>query len=1156
GLLTLLPALGGCFGSSSNNGGGSDGGLSSLEASLLDVTGSSTVTITSGSVLDFGLAECGGKAPAPTTFTLRNSGATAVQYSLSLSSTSVFQIASGGAGTVAAGATASVTITATAVAASATAGQVDQATLGVTTSDPSLPTAQVTLKRTAEGATLTLSPAMAAMGDVAVGSTSPALPLTLTNTGNEAASVTISAPTSPLFGVTWTGTAGAPVSLAPKASVPMLGATFSPTATGPASAMSALAVTGAVCAGSVTSIPMTGNGTIAVVDVTPGMLDFQSVDCGQSGTPQTVTVSNTGTGPLTFNAALLAGTSSPFAVAPKTGTVAAGQSTILTVTPAPIPAVASIAPNAFGDTLQITTNVPGDGNHDVTLTETAQGAVLALDTSTISFGNVNLNQTSSSPFNITNSGTAPATVTLGVTGAPPYGVSPTTPTTLTVGGSPLTGAATLTPTTLGMQPQGSITIATGPTDVVCSAPLGPISLNGTGATGTMSLSTTAIDFQSVPCLSTAAPQTFTITNSGAGTLTWSATLGLGASSPYQLSPSSGTIAAGAMPVTVKVTPAMIPFPSALTANLYGDTITVTPGMGAAQTIAVTESAEGGVLTVTPSPLPAFANQQEGQASAAATLTITNSGNMPVTLTTTIGGTNASSFSLTTPGPTTLAANGGKVSPGPKFAPQATGALTGQINLALGPTDAVCQVMPGPIPLSGTGVNGAITLGSNAVSIAAQPCGSTTALTSTLLLTNNGTASLTWNAAVTAGGFTVAPKTGTLAAGGGNVTLTVTGPTFTATNGNITPVTGNLQVTTSAFGDTAHNVALSSTPSGAILAWGAGLTGFAFGDVQATPGGTKGRNLPLSVTNSGNAAATVGFALAGTSTFTFSPQNSSVAGPGTLSGNATFDPTTSSGQSDTVKITVPNGTTLCAGLPAGLSITGTGAQGTYTNSSTGLDFTMTCNATAAAQTFTINNTPDPGAVPYDFTATVTAGWTVSPASGTVQPSTPFTITVTPPAQGPAKPAGSNNATVAITTDIPGDVVHDLAVDGTITGDTFTFLSATGAAQPTLSWGSPEDGTGPETTYLSGVGNSTTVTGVTVQVTAGTNNLAGATLLINGAAASSWKGTSGSNTVTYTLDPPTNCPCGAIFTYTVTVPTTTPGVCGGTTQTLTILEGNSC
>ena len=867
-----------------------------------------------------------------------------------------------------------------------------------------------------------------------------------------------------------------------------------------------------------------------------------------------MTVNNSGTVSFTFTAALLGGSSSPFTVSPSTGPVAAGQSATLTVTPNPIPAVASIAPNAFADTLQVTTNVPGDADHDVTLTETAQGAVLALDTTTISFGNVNVMQTSSSPFTITNSGTAPTIVSLQVTGAP-YGVSPTTPTTLTVGGSPLAGSATLTPTALGPQPQGSIAISTGATDVVCSAPIGPISLNGTGANGTMSLSTNAIDFKSVPCETTAAPQSFTVANTGTGSLTWTATLGLGATSPYQLSPAGGTLAAGAPPVTVTVTPAEIPFPSAVTPNLYGDTITITPAGGSGQTIALTETAAGAVITVAPSPLPAFANQQEGQASAAATLTITNTGNLPLTMTPTIAGPNASSFSLKTPGATVLAINGGSYSPGPTFTPQATGGLVAQVNLNKGANDVLCQPLPVAVQMTGTGVNGAITLGAAALSIAAQPCGSATGLTQTLVLTNNGTGSLTWNAAVTAGNFTVAPKTGTLAAAGGNTTITVTGPTFTTTNGNVTPVTGNLQVTTTAFGDTPHNVTLSSTPSGAILAWGAGLTSFAFGDVQATPGGTKGKNLALSVDNKGNASATVSFALAGTTTFTFSPQGTAVAGGAVLNGNATFDPTTSSVQSDTANMTVPNGTTLCAAVPAGLPINGTGAQGTYSTASTGLAFTMTCNATAAAQTFTINNTPDPGAVPYDFTATITAGWTVT-ASGTVQSNTPFTLTVTPPAEGFAKPASSNNAIVSITTDIPGDGVHQVDVAGTVTGDTFTFMSATGGAQPTLSWGSAEDGTGPDTTYLGGTGNSSTVTGVTVTVTPGPKNLAGATLLINGAATTSWRGTSGSNTVTYTLDAPANCPCGQIFTYTVTVPTTTPGVCGGATQTLTILEGNSC
>jgi hypothetical protein len=381
---------------------------------------------------------------------------------------------------------------------------------------------------------------------------------------------------------------------------------------------------------------------------------------------------------------------------------------------------------------------------------------------------------------------------------------------------------------------------------------------------------------------------------------------------------------------------------------------------------------------------------------------------------------------------------------------------------------------------------------------------------------------------------------------------VTGPAFTSTHGNVTAVTDTLKVTTTAFGDTAHDVPLSSTPSGAILAWGAGLTGFPFGTVQATTGGTKGKNLALSVDNSGNAAATVSFALAGTTTFTFSPQNTAVAGGGgVLSGNATFDPTSSSGQSDTVNISVPGGTTLCAALPAGLPITGTGAQGTLT-ATAGPSFTLECNTQQNAQTFTLNDTP--GVVPYDFTASVTAGWTVSPASGTVSPGTPFTMTVTPPAVGAGKPASSDNAVVAITTDIPSDVVHDVTVAGTLSGATFEFLTAAGALEPTLSWGSPVQGTGTATTTLQGTGNGPA--SVSVVVTAGSGNLAGAELLINGGATTSWTGTAGVNTIVYSLSAPANTPCGQIFTYTVTVPSTLPGVCGGVTQTLTILEGNSC
>jgi hypothetical protein len=1153
--LVALSCLGGCnWGKGEPVQAEGDSGTSfPFEASFGDTATPASVTLSGGPTIDFGLVPCGGKAPAPATFTVGNSGGSSVHYSLSLSATTVFQIVGATSGDVAPGQSATVTLAASAVAASATAAQVDQATLTVTTDAASLPTAQITLKRTAQGATLTLSPATAAFGDVPVSATSQPLPLTLTNTGNEATTVAFGAPTSPVFSLA--GAGASPVSLAAGASVPMLGATFAPTTMGPASATSALTVTGAVCGASVSSIPMTGTGVTGVVAVTPGTLDFKAVDCGQSAAPQTVTIANSGTASFNFNAALLGGASSPYTVSPATGSIAPGKSVPLTVTPNPIPAVASVAANAFGDTLQITTNVVGDANHDVTLTETAQGAVLGLSATTIPFGNVTLQQTKSSPFTITNTGTLPATVSLAETGAA-FGVTPATATTLTVGGSPLSGNATFTPTALGSQ-SGSVAITTGATDVVCSPPIGPIALSGTGTNGTLSVSTNALAFLSVPCGKSAATQTFTIDNTGTASFTWTATLGLGAASPYKLSPSSGTQAPGAMPTTVTVTPAAIPFPSALTPNLYGDTITITPtgiAGGTAQTVVLTETATGAIITAAPASLPAFPNQQEHQASAAATLTITNTGTMAATVTPTIAGANASSFSLATPGGTALAANGGHYSPGPTFTPQTTGALAAQVDLAVGPNDVLCQPLPAAVALSGTGTNGAITLGASSLSIAAQPCGAGAGLTQPLKLTNNGTAPLTWTATVLGtSGFSVAPMTGTLAAGGGNITITVTGPTFATTRGSVAAVTDTLQVTTTAYGDVAHDVALSSTPSGAILAWGAGLTGFPFGTVQATPGGTKGKSLPLSVDNSGNASATVTFALAGTTTFTFAPQGTSVPGSSVLSGNATFDPTTSSGQADTVNVTVPNGTTLCGALPAGLPISGTGAQGTYSVGTTGLAYTMTCNAQAPGQTFTINDTP--GAVPYDFTASVTAGWTVSPTTGTVDPSTPFTLTVTPPAQGTGKPASSNSATVAITTDIPGDVVHDVAMNGTVSGDTFIFASAGGVAEPTLSWGSTVQGTGTDTTYLVGTGNASP-NGVTMVVTPDPSNYPGATLLVNNADPSTWTGTGGSNTITYSLNYPASCPCGQVFTYTVTIPTTTPGVCGGATQTLSILEGNTC
>jgi hypothetical protein len=90
------------------------------------------------------------------------------------------------------------------------------------------------------------------------------------------------------------------------------------------------------------------------------------VDCGATGTTQTLTISNVGS--LAFNvltATLAGGSTSPFTLSGPAATlvnVPIGGSTAVTITPSAIPN--SVAnpndPNAFSDTLSIATDIPGE----------------------------------------------------------------------------------------------------------------------------------------------------------------------------------------------------------------------------------------------------------------------------------------------------------------------------------------------------------------------------------------------------------------------------------------------------------------------------------------------------------------------------------------------------------------------------------------------------------------------------------------------------------------------------------------------------------------------------------------------------------------------------------------------------------------------------
>jgi hypothetical protein len=148
----------------------------------------------------------------------------------------------------------------------------------------------------------------------------------------------------------------------------------------------------------------------------------------------------------------------------------------------------------------------------------------------------------------------------------------------------------------------------------------------------------------------------------------------------------------------------------------------------------------------------------------------------------------------------------------------------------------------------------------------------------------------------------------------------------------------------------------------------------------------------------------------------------------------------------VAVTVPGGTALCGALPS-IPVSGTGTVGVVTGFPASVGFDLVCNAGADTQTVSLGNS---GSGNYDFTASIGPGWSVSPTSGTVAPAKTVTLTITSTsASSPATPGTASNATLTVTTDIPGDAAHNATMAGTVEGATLSFVDASGAAQPSIS-----------------------------------------------------------------------------------------------------------
>jgi hypothetical protein len=223
------------------------------------------------------------------------------------------------------------------------------------------------------------------------------------------------------------------------------------------------------------NLTLSGTGTTPAVTASPGTLNFGDVPCGQAGPALEVTITNNGPA-TTYTASVLKGVGSYFAVAPTSGSLAAGGTVEFTITPQTLPMPGSTSANFYGDTMQLVT---GLGNIvDVTLNQTALGAVLAFSKTSLPFGTVTSGTTGTSPLTVTNSGTAPATVTLTPTSSSPFGVNPSAATSIPPSGNnPY--SATFSPPSPGPY-SGTIGLSVSSSTLLCAALPANVTLTGTG----------------------------------------------------------------------------------------------------------------------------------------------------------------------------------------------------------------------------------------------------------------------------------------------------------------------------------------------------------------------------------------------------------------------------------------------------------------------------------------------------------------------------------------------------------------------------------------------------------------------------------------------------------------------------------------------------
>ncbi|HEX8438983.1 choice-of-anchor D domain-containing protein, partial [Archangium sp.] len=503
-------------------------------------------------------------------------------------------------------------------------------TLVLGTDDPAIPNVTVALSGSGGKATLSLSSTVLDFGTVRVG-TSSARTVTVTNTGSIAATLQSLSGVAAPFSVTGfdlprTLPAGAAVSFT---------VNFSPT--------TSAAVTGRVtvvsdAVNSPHELTLSGTGATAVAELSlpsrPGqtVLDFGEVRVNTSKV-ETVRLTNKGGVPLTFKQPVLSA-SSPFS--------SSGPSTLTLPPGASVDFQVSFKPTEGGianDTLVVESDATNSPSL-LSLTGKGTSSEAKLDRDSIFFGDVRVGSESARlPVRISNTGTARLTVqSLSVVGPFTATSDATLPVELPVGGS--------TTFSVAFKPSAS-GAATGSVSILTDANVGSalkVVLQGNGTVSALSLSVAALDFGTQRVRETSGAQPVVFSNVGKAELEISDLLFSDA--VFAISP--------ALPLPLKIPAGQskvvsVTFTPKALGVVSGKLYIISDAFETPAPLELKGKGADGQLSLTPSFL-SFGGVEVGTLGTQLAVTLSNTGEYPLTLTEVVKPTEASfSISGLTPG---------------------------------------------------------------------------------------------------------------------------------------------------------------------------------------------------------------------------------------------------------------------------------------------------------------------------------------------------------------------------------------------------------------------------------------------------------------------------------------------------------------------------